>query len=283
MNIPFGRVRSSMERNSMKTGSPGMSTFCGFSPEPAGRELKILTYNVHSCVGTDRRADPARVADVIAGTGADIIALQELDVGRKRTGGVDQAHMIANLLNMQAHFHPALHVEEEKYGDAILTALPTRLMKAGPLPSVGETRGAIWVQVDLAGMPLNVLNTHLGLRNIDRVRQMDTLLNTDWIGNAEFQAAPGIVCGDLNAIPSSPAYKALARQFRDAQLLAGGKPRPTFPSRFPVLRLDHVFVSEGLGVNSATVVGDPLSRRASDHLPLLVTLQPVAALIRQES
>jgi endonuclease/exonuclease/phosphatase family metal-dependent hydrolase len=283
MNIPFGRVRSSMERNSMKTGSPGMSTFCGFSPEPAGRELKILTYNVHSCVGTDRRVDPVRVADVIAGTGADIIALQELDVGRKRTGGVDQAHMIADLLKMEAHFHPALHVEEEKYGDAILTALPTRLMKAGPLPSVGETRGAIWVQADLAGMPLNVLNTHLGLRNIDRVHQMETLLNADWIGNAEFQAAPGIVCGDLNAIPSSSAYKALARQFRDAQLLAGARPRPTFPSRFPILRLDHVFVSEGLGVRSVTVVGDPLSRRASDHLPLLVTLEAVAALIRQES
>lgn len=272
-----------MERNIIKTGSHGMSTFCGFSPEPAGRKLKILTYNVHSCIGTDRRIEPGRIGDVIAQTGADIIALQELDVGRKRTGGVDQAHVIADLLKMEAHFHPALHVEEEKYGDAILTALPTRLMKAGPLPSVGETRGAIWVQVDLPGMSLNVLNTHLGLRNIDRVRQMERLLGADWIGNDEFKAAPAVICGDLNAIPSSPAYKILARQFRDAQLLAGARPRPTYPSRFPLLRIDHVFVSEGLGVTSVDVVGDQLSRRASDHLPLLVTLEPVAALIRQES
>ena len=272
-----------MERNSVKAGSPGMSTSSDFFPEAAGGQLKILTYNVHSCIGTDRRIDPHRVADVIAQTGAGIIALQELDVGRKRTGGIDQAHMIAELLKMKAHFHPALHVEEEKYGDAILTAMPTRLMKARPLPSVGETRGAIWVQVEMAGRPLNVLNTHLGLRGIDRARQVATLLNTDWIGAQEFQSAPGIICGDLNAIPLSPAYKALAKQFRDAQILAGGKPRATYPSRLPVLRIDHVFVSEGLGVTSATVVADPLARRASDHLPLLVTVEPAATVIRSEN
>jgi endonuclease/exonuclease/phosphatase family metal-dependent hydrolase len=260
-----------------------MSTFSGISPLQGGRSIRILTYNVHSCVGTDRRIDPHRVADVIAQSGADIIALQELDVGRKRTGGVDQAHLIAGLLKMESHFHPALHVEEEKYGDAILTALPTRLMRAGPLPSVGETRGAIWVQVDVNGLTLNVLNTHLGLRGVDRAQQIAALLGSDWIGSSAFQAAPSIICGDLNAIPLSPAYRTLARQFRDAQLLAGGKPRPTYPSRLPVLRIDHVFVSEGLGVRRVTAIADPLARRASDHLPLLAEIEPSAALTRAET
>jgi endonuclease/exonuclease/phosphatase family metal-dependent hydrolase len=260
-----------------------MSTFSSDLPEQAGGELKILTYNVHSCIGTDRRIDPTRIADVIAETGADIIALQELDVGRKRTGGIDQAYTIASLLKMEAHFHPALHVEEEKYGDAILTAMPTRLMKVGPLPSVGEMRGAIWVEIDIGGIHLNLLNTHLGLRGIDRMRQVTTLLGKEWIGSAEFQVAPAIICGDLNAIPSSPAYKMLARHFRDAHLLAAPRPRPTYPSRLPVLRIDHVFVSDGLGVTSATVPATLLARRASDHLPLLVSVLPGAALRRPES
>ena len=56
---------------------------------------RILTYNVHRCVGTDRRLDVARVAEVIAAQSPDIVALQELDVGRARTGGVDQAHRLA--------------------------------------------------------------------------------------------------------------------------------------------------------------------------------------------
>lgn len=269
-----------MERNNVKTGSHGMSTFSDPAAVQDAKLIKVLTYNVHSCIGTDRRLDPQRVADVIAASGADIIALQELDVGRRRTGGIDQAHLIATLLKMEAHFHPALHVEEEKYGDAILTALPTKLMRAGPLPSVGETRGAIWLQVISNGLQFNVLNTHLGLRGIDRSRQVATLLGRDWISSPEFQAAPAIICGDLNAIPLSPAYRMLARQFRDVQLLAGGKPRPTYPSRLPVLRIDHVFVSEGLGVRRVAALADPLARRASDHLPLLAEIEPSAALIR---
>jgi len=243
-----------------------------FPPRADRRELKILTYNVHSCVGTDRQLDPRRIAEVIALSNADIIALQELDVGRKRTGGVDQAAIIAALLKMEVHFHPALHFEEERYGDAILTAMPTRLVRAGPLPSVGETRGAIWVQVDVGGWALNVLNTHLGLHSADRKRQIAALLSPDWIGNVEFQAAPAIVCGDFNAIPSSRAYKSLARLFRDAQLVARAKPKPTFPSRFPLFRIDHVFVSEELQIESAAIPLAPITRLASDHLPLEVSI-----------
>ena len=97
---------------------------------------RILTYNVHRCVGTDRRLDVGRVADVIAALKPDIVALQELDVGRARTGGVDQAHAIAQRLAMTFHFNAALRVEEEQYGDALLTALPERLIKAGPLPGL---------------------------------------------------------------------------------------------------------------------------------------------------
>src|SRR5579862_8740187 len=96
--------------------------------------VRILTYNVHRCVGLDRRMDVGRVAQVIAAEAPDIVALQEVDVGRARTGRVDQAHALARRLGMAPRFHAALRVEEEQYGDAILTALPERLIRAGPLP-----------------------------------------------------------------------------------------------------------------------------------------------------
>jgi len=50
--------------------------------------LRIMTYNVHRCVGVDGRADPRRIAEVIAAYQPDIVALQELDVGRLRTGAL---------------------------------------------------------------------------------------------------------------------------------------------------------------------------------------------------
>ena len=129
---------------------------------------RILTYNVHRCVGTDRRLDLGRIAAVIGAERPDIVALQEVDVGRARTGGVDQAQAIAARLGMSFRFHAALKVEEELYGDAILTALPERLIRAGPLPGHPdlarlEPRGALWVAIEVDGVELQVLNTHLGL------------------------------------------------------------------------------------------------------------------------
>lgn len=237
------------------------------------RTIRILSYNVHSCVGTDRRLDPGRVADMIAQIAPDIIGLQELDVGRKRSGGIDQAEAIASRLKMDFQFHPALSVEEERYGDALLTAFPMRLRRAGALASIGEPRGALWAEIDIHGMPVQVFNTHLGLLRRDRLRQARELIGPDWIGHPDVKAKPTILIGDFNSIPASGAYKTLAARMHDVRQHAGGFARPTFPSRFPLLRLDHIFVSGGPRILTAEAISSPLAKRASDHLPLLATVE----------
>ena len=239
--------------------------------------VRILTYNVHRCVGTDRRLDVGRVADVIAAQAPDIVALQELDVGRARTGGVDQAHRIAQRLGMAFHFNAALQVEEERYGDAILTALPVRLVKAGAIPthprfSRLEPRGAVWVAVDVGGAELQVINSHLGLVPREQRLQATALAGDDWVG-AVPAGAPLVLLGDMNATPRNAAYRILAGRLKDARRFAPGAHRvPTFPSTFPVLPIDHIFVSEAVGVVAVRTPLDPLTRLASDHLPLVVDL-----------
>jgi endonuclease/exonuclease/phosphatase family metal-dependent hydrolase len=240
---------------------------------PARRTIKILSYNVHSCVGTDRRLDPGRIADVIAELSPDIIGLQELDVGRRRTGSVDQADTIARHLKMEFQFHPALSVEEERYGDALLTALPMRLVKAGAITSIGEPRGALWAEVETIAGPLQVFNTHLGLLRRDRQAQAEELCGPGWLGHPQALDKPLVLIGDFNSIPSSAPYRTLLGHLQDARGQTGRLPAPTFPSRWPLLRLDHVFVSGGPEIVSAQAVKTPLARRASDHLPLLVTIK----------
>src|SRR5687768_3790622 len=87
---------------------------------------RILSYNVHSCLGMDGGLSPQRIAEVIAPCQPDIVCLQELDVGRVRTHGVDQAHAIARELGMHVLFHAAMRVMEEEYGNAVLTIRPDR-------------------------------------------------------------------------------------------------------------------------------------------------------------
>ncbi|MCK8778849.1 endonuclease/exonuclease/phosphatase family protein [Rhizobium sp. NTR19] len=241
-------------------------------PLVARTRLKVLSYNVHSCIGTDRKLDPERIAEVIAEVNPDIIGLQELDVGRMRTAGVDQAHTIASLLKMEFHFHPALRVQEEHYGDAILTALPARLIKAGDLRSTGEQRGALWVEVDVGDKKLQVFNTHLGLRGADRLNQIGELLGPSWINHPDAAGKPRILIGDFNSPPITATHKAIARQLTDAQRKTNGRNAATYPSRFPFMKIDHIFVSDGVDAVETTVVSTPLARRASDHLPLLATV-----------
>ncbi|MCA9208953.1 MAG: endonuclease/exonuclease/phosphatase family protein [Planctomycetales bacterium] len=237
-----------------------------------------MTYNVHACVGMDGRMSPARIARVISQADVEVVALQELDVGRLRSGTIDQAHEIARLLEMEFHFHPAWQLEEELYGDAILSRLPMRLIQSGPLPRPpnrerAEPRGAVWVEIQWDAQPLQVVNTHLGLGSRERVVQAEELLGPRWIGHSDCHD-PVILCGDFNAIPTSRAYSLLAQRLRDAQRsLVGHRPRATFLSGRPINRIDHVFVGPTLQVRQIEVPRSELARVASDHLPLIVELE----------
>ena len=239
---------------------------------------RLLTYNVHRCVGVDRQLDPGRIAAVIADLEPDIVCLQELDVGRARTGGVDQAHAIAQSLDMSFQFHPAMRVEKELYGDAILTRLPEQLVRADALPTLSglrglEPRGALWSLIEVNGVEVNVINTHLGLVPREQRLQAMALIGKEWAGSPRLQG-PVIVTGDFNATSITRPYQILTRKLDDAQRRLGLKPSlKTFPSGFPAIRIDHCFVSDDIRVTGARTGTSPLARMASDHLPLVIDFE----------
>lgn len=238
---------------------------------------RILTYNVHRCVGTDKRLDVARIADVIASFEPDIVALQELDVGRARTGMVDQAHEIAHRCEMTYRFHPAMRVEGELYGDAVLTRYPERLVQAAPLPGFDpmlqmlEPRGALWLAIDIDGTEVQVINTHLGLVPREQQLQAAALAGPSWLAHP-LCTEPVILLGDFNATGASVVHRILSARLRECRAAAPnhGRRTSTFPSGLPMLKIDHVFMSENLKVRSVQAPFTPKIRVASDHLPLIV-------------
>ena len=253
--------------------------------EAARKTLRVMTYNVHSCIGMDGRLSPERIARVIAEYSPDIVALQELDAGKLRTGGVDQAHLIAQYLEMEYHFHPAIHIEEERYGDAVITRLPMRLIKAGTLPGLRhrpqlEPRGAIWAAIDAGGKVIQFINTHLGLWPGERKKQAAALLGEKWLAHPECHS-PVILAGDFNALPGSPVCKRLSSRLNDAQTgLANHRPKSTLFGRYPVARIDHVFVDPCMEIDYIEVPDTALARVASDHLPLIVDIRIPSQLMK---
>lgn len=242
--------------------------------------IRIMTYNVHGCVGCDGKLDHARIAEVIASENPDVVALQELDVSRERSGRSHQARLIAEHLNMRFHFHPAMRIkEEEEYGDALLARWPLSLRKAAELPTVKERlafepRGALWASIEVNDVEIQVINTHLGLSNNERKVQIEALLGHEWVRHPGCSGMPHVLCGDFNALPGSKVYQRACRDMQDTQrMLPRHRPKATFPSRWPLLRLDYILVSQGLRCEGVRIVNSKLAKVASDHLPLVADLE----------
>lgn len=235
--------------------------------------LRVMTYNVHSCRGSDRRLLPERILAVIQSAAPDVVALQELDVGQNRSQALDQAAFLAEGLRMQFHFAAARACDGGHYGNAVLTRLPIVASHSAALPQLDEVcepRVAQHVRLDSPLGTLEVFNVHLGLSRQERRLQVGTLVGSDWLRSPTLGDRV-VLCGDFNAIPSSYVYRSLSRGLRDAQK---GRARPTFPALFPVLRLDHIFVGPGLRVRESRVLKTRLARVASDHRPLVADLEP---------
>ncbi len=238
--------------------------------------LRVMTYNVHGCVGLDWQRSEKRIADVIASFQPDIVGLQELDMARKRSAGVDQASRIAMELGFHHVFHPALIREEEHYGDAILSRWPMVIRRAGDLPSkkafiFPETRGALWVEIQMLVGHVHIINTHFGIGTGERIEQAEALTGSEWIG-AVPEKEPLIVLGDFNSLPGSRPYRILNSILRDACRVQGKRSRPTFPTFLPLLHLDHIFVNRTCSVKVVAVGEGRAARAASDHFPLIASI-----------
>jgi len=238
-------------------------------PEPI--RLRVLSYNIHHGEGTDGHFDLPRLAEVIRSARPDLVALQEVDVGTERSGGVDQARELGRLTGMQACFGEAMPYRGGSYGEAILTRLPTIESWVVPLPaSAGyEPRAAIAVRARATpgGPELIFVGTHLDHTQdaANRVAQAGVLIRV--FAHEE----PGLVllAGDLNAVPDADPMPALFAEFLDTD---GERARPTYPSEAPERRIDYVLARPpgAWRVVSTEVLQAEV---ASDHRPLLVVLE----------
>lgn len=229
--------------------------------------LRLVSWNIHSCVGTDKRYDPSRIASVLAGFDADIIGLQEVDWRAPQYEGTDQLSFLASRLGMNAIAGPNLIDHRGEFGNALLTRLQVEDVDHLDLSLPGrEPRGCIDAKLVGEGRRIRVFVTHLGLMRRERVKQLRTI--------AQHLADGAIVdirclIGDINEWlpPLISGRDLIPKPFH-----AVCAPR-TFPSKMPVFRLDRVYVAPlpSRLVQHPFVTGS--ARRASDHLPIVIDVE----------
>jgi endonuclease/exonuclease/phosphatase family metal-dependent hydrolase len=243
--------------------------------------MRVMSWNVHSLVGADGRRDPERIARAIAELSPDVVGLQEVGLPLRATDPPDPAQLLGALTGMHAAFGPTMnHRLGFAYGNAVLSRHPIAAVRSYDLSVSGrEPRGCVRADVDVGSAAVHFFSAHLGLHWRERRRQASQLLSADILRDAAL-AHPLVLVGDFNSLSSRSACpRWLRRQLVDCALVARNE-APTFPSWFPLLRLDHCYVDAAFRVVSVDVVRTPLVRRSSDHLPLLVELEVLPAARR---
>jgi len=214
--------------------------------------LRIASYNVHSCRGTDGKKDAQRIVRVIEELGCDTVGLQEVDY---------RLDYIAQKLGMQAIPGLTLARHDGPFGNALLTRRKVLdVRRLGFTYSRREPRNALDVDLEVNGETVRVIVTHLGLWPAERRYQVKKILEL-------IRATPSyervIVLGDINE------WLPLGRPLRWMNALFGRCPAErSFPSRWPLVALDRVWVRPRHALLALKAHRSPLAELASDHLPV---------------
>ena len=241
---------------------------------PRAEGTLIASYNVHKCVGVDRRFDPERTSRVIHEIDADVIALQEADTRfGERTGILDLSRLEreTGLIPVPVSGMAKAH---GWHGNVVLFKKGlVRDVHQIVLPGL-EPRGALVAEIELErGGALRIIAAHFGLLRHSRARQAQMLVE---LMNARHEM-PTILLGDLNEWRLGD--RSSLNTFQSA---FGPQPPavPSFPARLPVLALDRIMANRKGVLTTVEAHDTPLSRVASDHLPIkaIVNLQQIEKL-----
>jgi endonuclease/exonuclease/phosphatase family metal-dependent hydrolase len=228
--------------------------------------LTAVSYNIHQCVGTDGKRDPHRIATVIQETKADIIGLQEVDFNSLGAKKSHQLDYLAEATGMRAVAGPTIRSADIEFGNALLTSREITHVRLHDLTVVRrQPRGVIEAEIVCEGKIIRVLVTHFGLALNERRRQAQSLLKI--LRQQKASYALTLVIGDINEW--RPRGFALYRL--NSHLGKAPSPR-TFPSFFPVFALDRIWVKPRAALLQIKTASNGVARTASDHLPVLATV-----------
>lgn len=234
--------------------------------------LRVVTYNIHKGVqglGPRRRLEIHNLGQAVKELHADLICLQEVRKVHRR-----EAEYFAHWPQMpQAEFlapegYVAVYrtnavTRHGEHGNALLSRWPVTSHQHEDMSDHRlEQRGLLHCEVQVHGQIVHVIVVHLGLIRSSRVRQVAQLVR--FVEREVPADAPLIIAGDFNDwgdwLPKAMAQVGLASQF--------GTRLATFPSRLPLLQLDHIF-ARAMTLQSLKVPRGPHWARMSDHLPLV--------------
>ena len=227
-------------------------------------QFTLASFNICSSHFMEQKytdANLARLADMIAISGADVVALQEVDRGATRSNGVDMAARLSEMSGLTHHYFIKIRdFQGGEYGTAILSRYPIVESQTLNFPVQIATQGTScgWVKLNVEGKAVTVFNTHLSIENEESNTETlccfgDILKN--YLANNDGGC---LACGDFNTLPAKVAeYIPWMHRAHDGLV--------TFADR----SIDHIIFADPIVVSNARTM-DTQVDRVTDHNMLLV-------------
>jgi endonuclease/exonuclease/phosphatase family metal-dependent hydrolase len=236
-------------------------------------QIRVLTVNAHQGFGAFRRtALLARMREALRHAGADVVFLQEIGVAAGSAEPLSQFELLADTVWPQHAYGRNAVSAGGHHGNALLSKYPiAKWQNVDASVGHAEPRGLLYCVLHVSNPPtaLHAVCVHFGLIESHRRRQLGRLV--ELVNDAIPAPEPIVIAGDFNDWRES-AHRRLTSELRLEEVHAGprGRPRRSFPARFPCLRLDRIYV-RNLGYRSIDVPRRPWAR-LTDHIPLSAEL-----------
>ena len=230
--------------------------------ENAGRAaVRVMTWNIHGGVGSDRRCDLRRIARIVQRHKPDILALQEVDSRRRKAKPEGAFQFLARALGGYSAESKLIVAPDGDYGHVLISRWPLTDTVYHDISLSGrEPRAAIETCAETPLGVLHVVAAHLGLSFRERRHQADLLA-----GIVKHGPEHAIMLGDFNDwIWRGSVQKVLGGLF------PARSRHKTFPARRPLFALDRIYCRPSRML--ARTWTDPAALHASDHLPVLADL-----------
>lgn len=240
--------------------------------EPADFALRAASYNIKHCRGNDDKVNLERTAETLKSLKADVIGLQEVDNGAKRSGSVKQPEELGKRLSMHHAFGAFMDFDGGQYGLAILSKHPLGEVKSIRLPEGNEPRVALAAEVKLpGGETITVVNVHFDWVRDDKFRFAQA---SELAKHLRELRTPYLLLGDFNDQPKSRTlelFHSLASEVKKPETN-----RFTFSSTSPRSEIDFLFVAPQprWGEAMTEVIDEKMT---SDHRPIVAELVLKAA------
>jgi endonuclease/exonuclease/phosphatase family metal-dependent hydrolase len=237
-------------------------------------KIRIATYNIHKCVGIDRKFSPERIAEVLQEIDADIIALQEVLCHKNAQNREHQAEFIAKELEMDFFLGENRRIQGGAYGNAVLTRLPVRHSQNFDISiQRREPRGCLLTEIALGGNDhLQFFNVHLGTSFFERRRQVHKLLHAHLLEHTKY-TGKRIIAGDFNEWTKGLTTKLFKTKFQCVDPKKHLGRARTFPGILPIFHLDHIYFDKNFRLADARLHKSKTALVASDHLPIVAEFE----------